>query len=177
MLVTAPIRSLSSTQVNARRRRDRGVDLRTPSTRWFDAPRRHVVPTHGARKLATVGALTGRVSAGGAGGAEGSFVGWQGHVCRLLPCVHVRCCGRVRSVAGASLRLPVHAHYACCSAPWRRRRPAMALGRQCALCCVSDRSKWFRACSSNFRYLGSCLPAPCRLRIGYGDRVRASACC
>ena len=50
----------------------------------------------GARNPARVGALAGRVSAGGAGGAEGSFVGWQGLVCRLLPCVHVRGCGRAQ---------------------------------------------------------------------------------
>ena len=54
-------------------------------------------------------------------------------------------------VSGAAFGLPVQAHLACCSAPWRRGRPAMALGRQCARCCVSHRSKWVRACPSNFR--------------------------
>ena len=55
-----------------------------------------MVPIHGAQIPATVAALAGRVSAGGAGGAEGSFVGWQGHSCRLLTLVHVRGCGRAQ---------------------------------------------------------------------------------
>ena len=52
-----------------------------------------MVATHGAQNPAAVGALAGHVSAGG---AEGSFFGWQGHACRLLLCVHVRGCGSVR---------------------------------------------------------------------------------
>ena len=55
-----------------------------------------MMATHGARNSATVDGLAGRVSAEGAGGAEGSFVWWQGHACRLLLCVHVRGCGRAR---------------------------------------------------------------------------------
>ena len=43
-----------------------------------------MMPTHGARNAATVADLAGQVSAGGAGGAEGSFVSWHGHCCRLL---------------------------------------------------------------------------------------------
>ena len=55
-----------------------------------------MMPVHGTRKPATVDGLAGRVSAGGAGGAEGSFVGCQGHACRLLLCGHVRGCGGAR---------------------------------------------------------------------------------
>ena len=55
-----------------------------------------MVPIHGAQNPATVAALAGRVSTGGAVGGEGSFAGWQGHVSRLLHCVHVRGCGCVR---------------------------------------------------------------------------------
>jgi hypothetical protein len=55
-----------------------------------------MMPTHGARNAATVADLAGRVSAGGAGGAEGSFVSWHGHCCRLLLCVLVCGCGRAR---------------------------------------------------------------------------------
>ena len=56
---------------------------------------------------------------------------------------------RGRTIAfGAAFGLPVHAHFACCSAQWRRGHPAMDLGRQYALSCVLERSKWVRVRSS-----------------------------
>ena len=98
-----------------------------------------MVPTHGARNPAAVGALTGRVSAGrrGGRGGRGKLLGWHrgmlADFCYVCICVAAEACD---IVAEATLGLPVHAHFACCSALWRRGRPAMALGRQCALCCV-----------------------------------------
>ena len=52
-----------------------------------------MVPTHGTRNLATVAALAARVSAGDAGGAEGSIIGQQGPSCRCCNVVHVCGCG------------------------------------------------------------------------------------
>jgi hypothetical protein len=79
-------------------------------------------------------------------------------------------------VAGHTFGLPVHAHVACCSALWRRRRPAMGLGRQCARYCVSDRSKRVRACTSNFRNLVLCLWHCVGYASATGYRLRACAC-
>ena len=95
MLVTALTRSLSSTgqcptPSCPTRRSENSIYLVVRSSQDV------LMPTHGARNLATMDALAGRVPAGGAGGTGGSFVGWKGHACTLLLCVHVRGCGSVR---------------------------------------------------------------------------------
>ena len=65
-----------------------------------------MVPTHGARNPTAVGALAGRVSAGGAGWAEGSFLGWQGHMladfCYVCMCVAAEACDCGWSHLGAA---------------------------------------------------------------------------
>ena len=91
-------------------------------------------------------------------------------VARCCACVSVWL--RTRTiVSGAMFGLPVHVRFACCSVPWWQGRPAMALGKQCALCCVSVDSKWVRACVSNFRNLGSCL-----VESGIAETARRVVC-
>ena len=95
---------------------------------------------------ATVADLAGRVSAGGAGGQREALFGGRGTVadfCYVCLCVAVDthdCCWTLLWAA-------VHAHVALCIALWRRGRPAMGVGRQCARCCVSDLLKRVRACT------------------------------
>ena len=95
MLVPALTRSLSSTgqrpTPSCPKRRSENSHLLGHLER-LDV----MMPTHGTRNTAAVADLAGRVSAGGGGGAEGSFVWWQGYFCRLLLCVLVCGCGRAQ---------------------------------------------------------------------------------
>jgi hypothetical protein len=90
----------------------------------FD-PMRHddMMPTHGMRNSAAVDALAARVSAGDAGGAEGSIIGQQGPSCR---CCKMLCmCECVAADAHNCVWSHVRAASAC---PFRMLQCAVVAG-------------------------------------------------
>ena len=117
----------------------------------FD-PMRHddMMPTHGMRNSAAVDALAARVSAGDAGGAEGSIIGQQGPSCR---CCKMLCmCECVAADAYNCVWSHVRAASAC---PFRMLQWAMVAGSpsygtggssvHCAACLLA-RNGSARAC-------------------------------
>jgi hypothetical protein len=102
MLATALIRSLRCagqlpTPRRSKRRSENSIYL--VNRERLDV----MMPTHGMRNPFCVDALAGRVSTGGAGGAERSFAGWQGHMLADFLLLHVCDCGHAQFYLGPCL--------------------------------------------------------------------------
>jgi hypothetical protein len=133
-----------------------------------------MMPTHSMRNSAAVAALAARVSAGDAGGAGGSIIGQQGPSCRCCNVVHVCGCGCAQlclePCSGCRCMSVLHVAV-CCGG---RVAQLWHWGQVCTVLrvCWLEMGPRVRVELSKSGIVSVAL---CRLRVGYGCKLRACA--